>query len=120
MAVPKKGWRPILVNQRRYFWRAIGTDSGIDVVVVTEAAFTRGATAQQLTFTLDYDHLHTPLGRGGVRLRQRAAVAPGVVSLAIESTPGFTGEIGRENVTTSAAIRRELQDRARRVPVDGS
>lgn len=117
MAVPRKGWRPLVVNQRRYFWRAIGTDWGIRVVVVTKAAFTRGATAQQLTFNLDYDHSCTALSSGAIGLRQRAAVAPGVVALAIQhavaSNPGFTGDIGAPDVTLSPQITGKLQEKAR-------
>jgi hypothetical protein len=117
MAVPKKGWRPLVVNQRRYFWRAIGTDWGINVVVVTEAAFIRGATAQQLTFNLGYTHSHTLLPSGGVRLQQQTAVTPGVVALAIEyalaSNPSFTGDVGKEDITLPGRIVSELQGRAR-------
>jgi hypothetical protein len=120
MAVPRKGWRPLLVDQHRYFWRAIGTDWGINVMVITEAAFNKGATAQQLTFTLDYDHLRTPLARGAVSLRQRAAVAPGVVTLAIQRavalTPSFTGAIGKRDITLPPQIVSELQERARVEP----
>ena len=123
MAVPRKGWRPLLVDQRRYFWRAIGTDWGITVVVVTEAAFTRGASAQQLAFNLDYDHLQTPHADGSVSLKQRAAVAPGVIRLAIQravaSTPRFTGDIGEENITLPAQTLSELQ-RAARIELNGA
>jgi hypothetical protein len=117
MAVPKKGWRPLVVNQRRYFWRAIGTDGGINVVVVTEAAFTRGATAQQLTFELDYNHTYTQLYAGAFSMKQRTAVAPGVVALAIQRalalSPSFTGDVGKENITLPRQVVIELQQRAR-------
>jgi hypothetical protein len=83
MAIRRKGWRTLVVDERRYSWRAIGTDWGIDVVVVTEAALSKGATGQQLRFTLGYDHLRIPLAGVGVGLEQRAVVAPGVVVLAI-------------------------------------
>jgi hypothetical protein len=105
------------VNDRTYYWRAIGQDGGIQVVVVTEAAFTRGAKGQQLTFTLGYDHLETPRGAGAVSLQQRAAVAPGVVREAIEaaigSDPAFTGELDRADVTLKAEVLAGLQQRAR-------
>lgn len=117
MAVPKKGWRPLVVDQRRYLWRAIGTERGIKVVVVTEAAFTRGATAQQLMFNLDYDQLSIALPGGASSLWQRAAVAPGVVALAIQSAvasnPSFTGGIGAQNITLSPQIIGRLQEMAR-------
>jgi hypothetical protein len=117
MAVPKKGWRTIAVESRVYYWRAIGKDWGINVVVVTEEAFTRDATAQQLTFRLEYDHLGTPRGNGAVSLRQRAAVAPGVVRAAIEaavgSDPAFTGELGRADVTLTAEVLATVQQLAR-------
>lgn len=104
-------------SETQYFWRAIGTDDDINVVVVTEVAFTKGAKHQQLAFRLDYDHLHTPCADGSVRWKQRAAIAPGVVALAIRcavtSTPSFTGNIGGEHVTLSAATIRGLQERAR-------
>jgi hypothetical protein len=100
MAVPKNGWRKI--------------------VVITQAAFYRGKTAQQLRFTLDYDHLmtpfETPLGRGE-SLRQRAAVAPGVVRLAIERAlmlpQPFSGKHGEPNVVLRGKIVTELQAFAR-------
>lgn len=117
MAVPRKGWRRLIVDGRQYFWRAIGTDWDINVVAVTEAAFIKGVTAQQLAFSLDYDHLQTPLPDGSVRLRQRAAVAPGVVALAIRhavaSTPSFTGNIGDPHVTVAAEVLKKLQENAR-------
>jgi hypothetical protein len=117
VAVPKKGWRPLVVHQQRYLWRATGTDCGIRVVVVTEAALTRGATAQQLIFNLDYDHLRSALPGGASSLRQRAAVAPGVVALAIQhavaSNPPFTGAIGAQNITLSPQIIGRLQETAR-------
>lgn len=117
MAVPKKGWRRLTVNEHSYFWRAIGTDWGISVVVVTEDAFIPGATAQQLTFQLRYDALQTPHPDGSVSLKQRAAVAPGVVALAIQhairSTPRFTGKIGEQNIVLPAHVLPELQAAAR-------
>ena len=120
MAVGRKGWRRIVVDERQYFWRAIGTDWGIEVLAVTEAAFTRGATAQQLKFELDYNHLQTPRADRSVSLKQRAAVAPGVVALAIRyavsSTPSFTGDIGESNVTLPPRIISEIQEKARLAP----
>src|SRR6187397_2529435 len=89
MAVPKKGWRKLTVEATEYYWRAIGTDWGISVVVATENAFRRGATAQQLRFSLDYDQRRVPFTTAhgeGVSLHQRAAVAPGIVHAAIESS----------------------------------
>ena len=120
MAVPRKGWRKISVEGRVYHWRANGTDWSVDVVVVTDAAFARGARAQQLVFSLDYDHLRTPLGNGGVGLTQRAAVAPGVVRLALEhalaAESPFTGAAGAADVTLSAQALAEVQARARLDP----
>jgi hypothetical protein len=117
MAVPKKGWRTIAVKERTYYWRANGTDWGIDVVIVTDAAFERGKVAQQLRFTLDYDHLETPRPAGGVSLHQRAAVAPGVVRLAIERaltlSPPFKGDHGAPHVTLPPELVAELQSSAR-------
>ena len=117
MAVPRKGWRKISVGERVYHWRAHGTDWGIVVAVVTDAAFVPGERAQQLAFTLDYDPLKTPLAGGGVRLKQRAAVAPGAVRLAIEralsAQPPFLGTTGAEDVTLSPEALAEVQARAR-------
>lgn len=120
MAVPRKGWRNISVEGRVYHWRANGHDWGIDVVIVTDAAFARGERAQQLVFTLDYDHLRTPRDNGAVGLRQRAAVAPGVVRLALEhalaAQPPFTGDAGAEDVTLTPRALDEVQARARLDP----
>lgn len=117
MAVPRKGWRKISVEGRVYHWRANGQDWGIEVVVVTEDAFRRGDRAQQLAFTLDYDHLQTPREDGGVGLKQRAAVAPEVIRLAIEHSlsakPPFTGIVGAADVTLSPQALAEVQARAR-------
>lgn len=117
MAVPRKGWRRITVEDRTYSWRAIGTDWGIDVVVVTEAAFERGKSAQQLRFNLDYDHIRTPHPGGAVALHQQAAVAPGVVRLAIERSlnlsPPFTGEPDALDIVLPKEIVSELQTSAR-------
>ena len=117
MAVPRKGWRKISVEERVYHWRANGNDWGIDVVVVTEDAFRRGERAQQLVFTLDYDHLRTPLGNGVVAVRQRAAVAPAIVRLAIEHAlsvePPFLGIAGAADVTLNPQALAEVQARAR-------
>jgi hypothetical protein len=117
MAVPKKGWRTIVVAERTYYWRANGNDWGIEVAIVTEAAFVRGKEAQQLRFTLDYDHLRTPLLGRGVSLHQRAAVAPGVIRLAIERSlalsPPFTGEHGVPHVTLQPEVLAEVQSSAR-------
>jgi len=117
MAVPKKGWRRITVENRTYSWRAIGTDGGIDVVIVTAAAFERGKSAQQLRFNLDYDHFRTPHPGGGFALHQQAAVAPGVIRLAIEHSlslsPPFTGEHGAPDIFIPNEIIAELQASAR-------
>lgn len=117
MAVPRKGWRKISVEGRVYHWRANGQDWGIEVVVVTKDAFRRGERAQQLAFTLDYDHLQTPREAGGFNLKQRAAVAPEVIRLAIEhalsAKPPFTGIAGVADVTLSPQALEEVQARAR-------
>jgi len=60
MAVSRKGWRKIVVEEDEYYWRAIGTDWGIEVVIVTEDAFVRGHSSLQLLFGLDYDHYKSP------------------------------------------------------------
>jgi hypothetical protein len=120
MAVPKKGWRKITVGSRQYFWRAIGTDWGIDVIVVTHDAFQPGSAAQQLRFTFDYDHEQTPFETPtvrGISLRQRAVVAPGVVRAAIEracaSTPPFIGAVGLPDVSLDPKTVAHLQALAR-------
>jgi hypothetical protein len=117
MAVPRKGWRKISVEGRVYHWRATGQDWGIEVVVVTKDAFRPGDRAQQLAFTLDYDHLQTPREAGGFDLKQRAAVAPEVIRLAIEralsAKPPFTGIAGAADVTLSPQTVAEVQARAR-------
>jgi hypothetical protein len=117
MAVPRKGWRRITVDDRTYSWRATGTDWGIEVVVVTAAAFERGKNAQQLRFNLDYDHIHTPHPGGGVALYQQAAVAPGVIRLAIERaldlSPPFTGAHDAPDVVLPGEIAAKLQASAR-------
>jgi hypothetical protein len=117
MAVPKKGWRRITVGNETYSWRAIGTDSGIDVVVVTDAAFVRATKAQRLLFRLDYDHLKSPRPGGAVAFRQRAVVAPGVVRRAIHVARGlsspFTGETGVPDVVLSREELALLQAAAR-------
>ncbi len=83
------------------------------MVVVTEDAFRRGDRAQQLAFILDYDHLQTPREDGGVGLKQRAAVAPEVIRLAIEralsAEPPFTGIAGAADVTLSPQAVAEVQ-----------
>ncbi len=117
MAVPGKGWRKISVEGSVYHWRANGQDWGIEVIVVTEGAFHRGDRAQQLAFTLDYDHLQTPREAGGFALKQRAAVAPEVIRLAIEralsAEPPFRGIAGAADVSLSPQAVAELQVRAR-------
>ena len=117
MAVPKKGWRRITVDDRTYSWRAIGTDSGIDVVVVTAAAFERGKRAQQLRFSLDYDHIRTPHLGGGFALHQQAAVAPGLIRLAIEHardlSPPFTGAHDAPDAVLPSEVVATLQASAR-------
>ena len=56
-------------------------------------------------------------GNGAVGLRQRAAVAPGAVWLAIEhalaADPPFTGAAGAADVTLSPQALAEVQARAR-------
>ncbi|HET9954324.1 MAG TPA: hypothetical protein VFQ61_07465 [Polyangiaceae bacterium] len=118
MAVPRKGWREITVCDTTFYWRTFGTDGGLKVVVVTAAAFAHGNSAQQLRFTLDYDHERSPHSDGGARLYQRAAVAPSVVRLAIERAvsllPPFTGENGQANMSLPADVLAEIQACARR------
>jgi hypothetical protein len=119
VAVPKKGWRKLAIDDSVYYWRASGHEWGLDVVVVTDDAFQRGTTAQQLVFRLDYDHECTPLVGpfDGVSLRQRAAISPAVVRAAIErariATPPFTGEIGLPDVTLDSSVLDKLQALAR-------
>lgn len=116
MAVPRKGWRPLALGQQTYYWRANGHDWGIEVVIVTEAAFISGARAQQLVFTLDYDHHRTPYP-GGTSLQQQAAVSPGIIRSAIEyalvADPPFTGTPGGNDISLPAHTLTALQDRAR-------
>ena len=117
MAVPRKGWRHITVKDRTYSWRAIGSDWGIDVVVVTEGAFERGKRAQQLRFNVDYDYIRTPHPSGGEALHQQTAVAPGLIRLAIERSlnlwPPFTGEHDASDIVLPKEIVSELQTSAR-------
>lgn len=118
MTVSRKGWRRIVVGGQAYHWRATGTDWGIDVVVVTEAAFEPSTTSQQLRFTLDYDHDWRPYSGGGrTSKRQRAVVGPGVVRLALERalalSPPFTGGHGAPNIALPRETVTQLQSAAR-------
>lgn len=101
MAVTRKGWRPLTIDGNLYYWRALGRDFGIDVVVITEAAFARGR-AQQLLFGLKY---------GGSP--QRTTVTPAVVRRAVElgtvKSPPFTGDKGDADVVLTSADEEELQ-----------
>jgi hypothetical protein len=121
MAVPQKGWRPITVDAQRFYWRAIGGDWWIAAVVVTDAAFVHGRTAQQLRFRLDYDqhHLVHP-GGGGASLHQRAAISPRVIRRAIELSrkcvPAFSGEFDLADAELPEVDLRELQELARLEP----
>jgi hypothetical protein len=119
MALSKKGWRKIRVADADWFWRALGRDWGIEVVIVGAAAFVPGQRAQQLTFTLGYAHERTPHGMG-VHLRQTTAIAPGVVRLALQralaASPPFTGEAGLEDVTLPKADLLEVQRQAMEGP----
>lgn len=112
MAVPKKGWRKIRIADADWFWRANGTDWGIDVVVVGPEAFVSGQRAQQLVFNLDYDPHRTPPGTG-MSGRQQAAIAPGVVRFALEralaAQPPFTGEVGPPDMSLSKEDLKEAQ-----------
>lgn len=116
MAVPKKGWRKITVNEKQYFWRAIGTDWGINGVIVTDEAFVRGQSSQQLLFNIDYDHDETPLSGGVIRLQQQAVISPGLIRLAIKlgmkKHPPFTGEVGKENIILQGNDIDVLQEKA--------
>lgn len=71
MAVPRKGWRKLVVRGRTYYWHTRGTDEGVKVTVATDEAFGRGAGGQLL-------HLHVDYGSG------RLAITPAVVAAAIE------------------------------------
>ncbi len=117
MAVPKKGWRKLTVDNRHFYWRTIGTDWGITLVVVTDAAFVSGKAAQQLKVNFDYDHYRTQVAVGVTTLRQQAAITPKIVRLAIERAmamdPPFTGEIGAEVMLLAQEILQELQQEAR-------
>jgi hypothetical protein len=117
MAVPKKGWRKITVDDRRFYWRTLGSDWVITLVVVTDAAFIPQATSQQLRVSFKYDYLETPNTWGGATLTQQAAITPKIVRLAIEQAmkmePPFTGEIGAEDISLNPAILQELQQQAR-------
>lgn len=101
MAVTRKGWRPLTIDGEIYYWRALGRDFGIDVVVIAEAAFARGR-AQQLLFGLKY-----------AGAPQRTAVKPGVVRRAVElgkaKRPPFTGDAAGNDVVLSADDEEELQ-----------
>lgn len=101
MAVTKKGWRPIEVNGGTFFWRALGRDYGIDVVVVTAQAFERGRS----------QHLHFVLRYAGAP--QQTAVSPGVVRRAIEMgcarQPPFTGSDGEKDLLLTSAETDEFQ-----------
>lgn len=122
MAVPREGWRAIMVNGRRYLWKAIGDDWSIRVVIATSTTFTKDGRPQQLKFDLGYHHCPTTqpnacaLLHDGTRLRQRTIVSPGVIALAIEralvSNPPFTGDHGREDVTLAPEVLREIEGRA--------
>ena len=127
MAVSKRGWRRISVGGRSYFWRARGTDYGIEVVVVTDLAFEHGQRGQQLSMQLSYDHLQLPLNDTGSHqlLLQRAVVSPfvvrGAIEIALEMTPPFTGGCGLEDVRIPREKLKDVQCRARvtvRAPVD--
>lgn len=117
MAVPRKGWRPLALNEQTYYWRANGQDWGIEVVIVTGDAFISGARAQQLVFTLDYDHLRTPHPGGSTSLQQRAAVSPGIIRSAIEyaivADPPFIGTPGGNDISLPVHAVAALQDHAR-------
>ncbi|MCA9599035.1 MAG: hypothetical protein KC776_37250 [Myxococcales bacterium] len=83
MAVTQKGWRPITVGEAKLHWRAIGTEYGIDVIVVSHLAFERGSS-QQLKFNIAY-----------FQQAKSASITPAVVRRAIEIAvamePPFTG-----------------------------
>jgi len=117
MAVPRKGWRTITVDEKLYYWRATGTDWDLSVAVVTSEAFERGETAQQLRFHLNYDHRREPMIGGGVALHQRAAVTPGVIRRAIHvataMTPSFTGVHGQPDIILEGTLLDLLQAEAR-------
>ena len=117
MAVPKKGWRKLTVDNHHFYWRTIGTDWGITLVVVTDAAFIPNKTSQQLRITFDYDQLRTQIAPGAVALTQRVVITPRIVRLAIEQAiamePAFTGEIGAEDISLASAILQEFQQQAR-------
>jgi hypothetical protein len=119
VAVPRKGWRSIAVSDHHYFWRAIGRDWSISVVVVTEAAFARAGTAQQLRFELSYDPLREKRPQSETH-HQRAVVSPAVVRRAIEIatelTPPFTGDHGKPHMTLPAEFDDAIRELARVEP----
>ena len=86
-------------------------------MVVTDAAFAKGKRAQQLRFSLAYDHLRLPRAGGVVAFRQRAVVAPGVIRRAIHvarSLPSpFTGGCGAPDVVLAGEMIALLQASAR-------
>lgn len=100
-----------------FYWRTTGTDWGLILAVVTEKAFICSKTSQQLRITFEYDHLQIPIAPDVVRLRQRAAITPRIVRLAIEKakvmTPPFTGEIGVPDIVLAPPFLGELQEEAK-------
>lgn len=108
------------VDAQRFYWRALGGDWFINVVIVTDAAFVSGHTAQQLRFRLSYDQLRTACPGGSISLHQRAAITPAVVRRAIELSrervPAFSGDLDLADVELSGSETHELQELARLEP----
>lgn len=94
MAISRKGWRPIVVDERELFWKASMDDEGfaVRVVVLSTQAFIRGQTAQQLCCRLPYGGLVTPL----------------LVRRLIEGSRAFTGEPGMPDVSAAKDLQAEL------------
>ncbi|MEW5849971.1 MAG: hypothetical protein AB2A00_14340 [Myxococcota bacterium] len=102
MGASRKGMRSITVGNRRYFWRAKGTDHGINVVVTTDEAFVSGQHGQWLFVTVPYYSM-SAAHQDGWSLHQRAIVKPGVVRQFIERAltrqRPFTGRDGEPDIT---------------------
>lgn len=120
MAETRKGWRRISVQNRLFFWRAIGTDGDILLVVVTESAFRPGQTGQKILIRFDYDPESIPdENRPGFTRTVHKAITPRSVRLAIEESLkpeiAFTGEPNQPDVLLSPETIRKLQEAARSI-----
>ena len=108
MALSKKGWRKITVNENLYYWKTKGTDWGINTVIVTSEAFISGQTSQKILFNLDYINFDYPINN---QQNSVTIVTPRVIHLAIEIALSkklpFTGKPNMSDVI----LKREDIDR---------